>query len=177
MFFKKCDLEKQIGKDYFIYNNFEKIERIVMKKLFYLFCCLTMAVFSGCAMFGDNTEEKESPEVVELNAEKAIGEKMLVAFKKNDAKAFLQYVPAGNAGKYGAKEFTAERKEITSRLGEIASFRFLTKLELEPVHQLVWAVRFKRKNIEQKDIYQEVLFTIVVGKVDESRKVFLFGFR
>ncbi len=148
-----------------------------MKKLFYGFFILTIVAFSGCAMFGEQKKGKDSPEVVELNAEKAIGEKMLAAFQKNDAKAFLQYIPAGNAGKYGEKEFSAERKEITSRLGEIASYRFLTKLELEPVHQLVWAVRFKRKNIEQKDVFQEVLFTIVVGKVDESRKVFLFGFR
>ena len=121
-----------------------------MKILLYIFVCAGMAVFSGCAMFGEKNEEKISEAAAELKAERAIGEKMLIAFQKNDAKAFLHYIPAGNAGKYGVKEFAAERKEITSRLGEIESFRFLTKLELEPVHQLVWAVRFKRSNIKQE---------------------------
>ena len=141
-----------------------------MKKI--LMFVFAAVVFAGCATVADI-----SPDDSVLAKEQKIGENMIEAFRKRDLAAFLQDVPAGGRGMYGKKEFESEQKEIAARMGEIVGYRFLTRLEMEPAHQLVWAVRFKSYSLKGEPVYREALFTIVVGEVDDSRKVFLFGFK
>ena len=143
-----------------------------MKKIIALF--LFALVFSGCASVND--DNSMSDEKI-LAKEQKMGEAMIEAFRKRDLAAFTQYIPAGGRQMYGKNEFQKEQQEIAARMGEIVSYRFLTKLEMEPAHQLGWAVRFKSYSLKGEPIYREALFTIVVGEVDDSRKVFLFGFK
>ena len=131
-----------------------------------------LCLIAGCATFNDAPAVK-----TELEKEQELGEIMLEAFRKRDLKSFTQFIPAGGSEQYGKEEFAKEQQEVASRLGEIVSYRFLTQLEMEPLHQLVWAVRFRSHNLKCEPVYREALFVIVVGKIDESRKVFLFGFK
>lgn len=143
-----------------------------MKKLF---AAVVFAfLFAGCATV-DPAEMSGDEQL--FQKEQKMGETMIEAFRKRDLEAFIQYIPAGGRQIYGKDEFLKEQREIAARMGEIVSYRFLTRLEMEPAHQLVWAVRFKSYSLKGEPIYREALFTIVVGEVDESRKVFLFGFK
>ncbi|MBO7327736.1 MAG: hypothetical protein J6W00_03070 [Lentisphaeria bacterium] len=143
-----------------------------MKKFIALF--VFAFIFGGCVSVDNNDI---SPDEQMLAKEQKMGEEMIEAFRKRDLAAFIQYIPAGGRQMYGKNEFQKEQQEIAARMGEIVSYRFLTKLEMEPAHQLVWAVRFKSYSLKGEPIYREALFTIVVGEVDDSRKVFLFGFK
>ena len=109
--------------------------------------------------------------------EKQIGQEMIEAFRKQDYEAFIKNIPAGGKQVWGKDKFNEEQREVASRLGKIDSYRFLTKLELEPAHHLVWAVRFKSYTLKGEETFKEALFSIVVGKVDENLRVFLFGFK
>lgn len=129
-------------------------------------------LFAGCASF-----KTEKVPVDELSIEKRMGETMIEAFGKQDFEGFIQYIPAGGRQVYGQNKFKEEQRQIASRLGKIVSYRFLTKLEMEPAHQLVWAVRFKSYTLKGEETFKEAIFTVVIGKVDEQRKVFLFGFK
>ncbi|MBE6390109.1 MAG: hypothetical protein E7043_08070 [Lentisphaerae bacterium] len=141
-----------------------------MKKMLTLL--MLSLIFCGCRSVEELSEAEKT-----LIREQQIGESMLEAFRKKDIERYLQYIPAGGRQLYGKKEFDKEQQEVASKLGEIVSYRFLTRLEMEPAHQLVWAVRFKSYSIKGEPVFKEALFAIVVGEVDESKKVFLFGFK
>ena len=144
---------------------------VVKKLLMFLFAALCLC---GCVT-------KNAGEIAEklqtFEKEQKIGQEMLDAFSKQDYEAFVKYIPAGGKQVWGKDKFNEEQREVASRLGKIDSYRFLTQLELEPAHHLVWAVRFKSYNLKGEEIYKEALFSIVVGRVDETLKVFLFGFK
>ena len=141
-----------------------------MKKVF-LWCCAVIFL-SGCA-----TWQKQELPPDELSIEKRIGEGMIEAFSKQKYEEFIKHIPAGGRQLYSKDKFNEEQRQIASRLGKIVSYRFLTKLEMEPAHQLVWAVRFKSYTLKGEENYKEAIFSVVIGKVDESRRVFLFGFK
>lgn len=141
-----------------------------MKK--FLMLLLMAVMFGGC-----QSVEKLSEAEKTLVAERKIGEEMLDAFRKKDMERYLRYIPAGGRQVYGKKEFEKEQREVSAKLGEMVSYRFLTRLEMEPAHQLIWAVRFKSYSIKGEPVFKEAIFAIVVGEVDESKKVFLFGFK
>ena len=142
-----------------------------MKKLLLLVLCASL--FSGCASIGENLTEKQ----LKVEKEQKMGEMMLEAFKKQDFEKYIQFIPAGGRQTYNKDKFNEDQKEIASRMGKIDSYRFLTRLEKEPLHEFVWAVRFLSYSIKGKEVYKEALFSIVVGEVDDTRKVFLFGFK
>ncbi|MBE6356242.1 MAG: hypothetical protein E7058_03915 [Lentisphaerae bacterium] len=109
--------------------------------------------------------------------EQQIGQEMIEAFQKQNYDNFVKYLPEGGKRVWGKDKFNEEQREVASRLGKIDSYRFLTKLELEPAHHLVWVVRFKSYTLKGEETFKEALFSIVVGQVDENLKVFLFGFK
>ena len=143
----------------------------VMKKL--VLICLGLSLLWGCASVDEEAVVRRKV----FEAEKRIGEEMIEAFRKRDFERFVRRFPSGGHGKYGREQFEQEQREAASRLGEIVSYRFLTQLELEPAHHLVWAVRFESRTLKGDPIYREAIFSIVVGEVDGQRRVFLFGFQ
>ncbi|MBE6358398.1 MAG: hypothetical protein E7057_04025 [Lentisphaerae bacterium] len=144
-----------------------------MKKIFGLIFMLLLC--AGCVT-GVSPEELSEKER-RMQREERIGEEMIEAFRKNDFEAFVKYIPAGGKEVYNKDKFNAEQREIASRMGKIVSSRFLTRLEMEPMHQLVWAVRFQSYTLKGEEIFREALFSIVIGEVDERLRVFLFGFK
>ncbi len=136
---------------------------------------LSLLLFAGCATVV--SEEAQSELQKEMAKEQKMGEDMLESFQKKDFAGYTRYIPAGGRQVYSKADFDKEQRELLSRMGEIVSYRFLTRLEMEPVHQLVWAVRFKSYNLKGEPIFREALYCIVVGEVDESKRVFLFGFK
>ena len=78
---------------------------------------------------------------------------------------------------HSKEKFLKDQREVASRMGKLESYRYLTRLEKEPLHEFVWAVRFLSYSLKGEKIYKEAIFSIVVGEVDDARKVFLFGFK
>ena len=134
-----------------------------------VFCAL---FFVGCASVENFAEPQKR-----IEKEQQMGEIMLEAFKKQNFESYTQFIPAGGRQAYNKEKFRNEQKEIFSRMGKIDSYRFLTRLEKEPLHEFVWAVRFFNYSLKGKKVYREAIFSIVVGEVDGARKVFLFGFK
>lgn len=126
----------------------------------------------GCVAT-DGLSEKQKM----MKKEQQMGEMMLDAFSKQDWNGYIKFIPPGGRQQYGKEKFQTEQREIASRMGKIVSYRFLTRLEKEPLHELVWAVRFQSYSLKGEPVYKEALFSIVVGEVDGTRRVFLFGFK
>ena len=141
-----------------------------MKKFFVL--SLAVLLFAGCVSV-ENISEKQNA----FQKEQAMGEVMLNEFKKQNYDGYIQFIPPGGRQAYNKEKFQTEQREIVSRMGKIDSFRFLTRLEKEPLHELVWAVRFMSYSLKGEKVFKETLYSIVVGEVDGTRRVFLFGFK
>ena len=141
-----------------------------MKK--FLILSLAILFFAGCASVKNVSEIEDV-----MAKEQAMGETMLNAFKKQDYDAFIQFIPQGGRQEYNKEKFKNEQREIASRMGKIDSYRFLTRLEKEPLHELVWAVRFMSYSLKGEKVFKETIFSVVIGEVDGTRRVFLFGFK
>lgn len=129
-------------------------------------------LLAGCATTEDLSEKEKA-----MAREQQMGEMMLDAFSKQDLEGYIKFIPPGGRQQYGKEKFQTEQREIASRMGKVVSYRFLTRLEKEPLHELVWAVRFQSYSLKGEPVYKEALFSIVVGEVDGTRRVFLFGFK
>ena len=141
-----------------------------MKKFFIL--PLIVLLFAGCVSVQNISDDQQK-----MAKEQALGEAMLEAFKKQNYDGYIQFIPPGGRQAYNKEKFQTDLREIASRMGKIDSFRFLTRLEKEPLHELVWAVRFQSYSLKGEKIFKETIFSIVVGEVDGVRRVFLFGFK
>ncbi|MBR2344600.1 MAG: hypothetical protein IKA71_02305 [Lentisphaeria bacterium] len=143
------------------------------KSFVFIFVGVVLVLLCGCVSAVQNSKNSESGKVLEI----AMGERLIVAFQKQDVKAFYKEVPPEVQSVWGTKEFEFECKKLKERWGEIDSFRYLTELEMSPTHQHVWAVRFKHRNLKGEFVYREVLFVVLTGTIDGNPKVFLFGFK
>lgn len=144
-----------------------------MKKV--LLVLLGAIFFTGCATVRQSEEELSEAERIAAR-EQQMGEVMLEAFRTKNFEQYIQFIPRGGRQEYTPEMFNNQQREIQASMGEIVSWRFLGRLELEPAHRLVWAVRFKSRTIRGEEIHKEALFSIVVGRVDENLRVFLFAF-
>lgn len=144
-----------------------------MKKV--LLVLLGAIFFTGCATVRQSEEELSEAERIAAR-EQQMGEVMLEAFRTKNFEQYIQFIPRGGRQEYTQEIFNNQQREIQASMGEIVSWRFLGRLELEPAHRLVWAVRFKSRTIQGEEIHKEALFSIVVGRVDENLRVFLFAF-
>lgn len=144
-----------------------------MKKI--LMMLLGVVFLTGCATMQQSPEELSEAERIAAR-EQQMGEVMLEAFRTKNFEQYIQFIPRGGRQEYTPEMFNNQQREIQTSMGEIVSWRFLGRLELEPAHRLVWAVRFKSRTIQGEEIHKEALFSIVVGRVDENLRVFLFAF-
>ena len=144
-----------------------------MKKI--LIMLLGVVFLTGCATMQQSPEELSEAERIAAR-EQQMGEVMLEAFRTKNFEQYIQFIPRGGRQEYTLEKFNTQQREVQASMGEIVSWRFLGRLEMEPAHRLVWAVRFKSHTIQGQEIYKEALFSIVVGRVDENLRVFLFAF-
>ena len=87
-------------------------------------------VLTGCA-----TAVRELPAEVRKSepqgAEYEFCRQLVIAFMKNDAKAFLARIPEEARSKFNEKQFAASRKSVLESMGEPISFQYVTALELD----------------------------------------------
>ena len=117
-------------------------------------------------------ERKAEPQTEEF----AFSRKLVIAFMRNDAKGFLQYLPEEVRDKFDEKKFAASRKSIIESLGEPISFQYVTSLELTAFTPFIWKIRFQRTDPRNgKKFTSEALFRIITGKL--NGKPTLIGFQ
>ncbi len=145
-----------------------------MKKFIALsIACIASLLLNSCV----GVREVERFSDAEKNIEIRMGEDVIAAFQNADMARLQKHLTAEGQEKFSKKEFDAECKNISARWGRIVDYRYLTRLEMAPLHQYVWAVRFQRRGSKGQEVYQEVLFATLAGKVDGESRIFLFGFK
>ena len=139
-------------------------------------------IFGGCA---STAPQPASEADAALNEGIATGEAMLAALRDDDASAFLKQLPENIAARFGEKDFAAARRNLKETMGELESYQFLCPLEMPreaeerktpTLHPLIWKTRFLRKTAAGRDVYQETLFRVVIGRLDGKPYVLSFGF-
>ena len=148
----------------------------------FLLSSAAAVIFGGCA----STAPEPAPEAeAALTEGIATGEAMLAAFRDDDASAFLKQLPENVAERFGEKEFATARRNMKETMGDLESYQFLCPLEMPlegpegktpTLHPLIWKARFLRKTASGREVHQETLFRVVVGRLDGKPYVLSFGF-
>ena len=130
--------------------------------------------FCGCTTVKEMPAEKISQEC--NTPELKLCRELLIAFVKNDASGFVGRLTPENQKSFNKAEFKAARDNMLKTVGEPVSFRYLTTLEFVKLQPHVWVVRFKRKDLAEKNEYfSEALFRIVTGR-DKNGNIYVLGF-
>ena len=134
-------------------------------------------LFSGCVVVREYAPEK-SETTVELPAhEQELARKLLQAFIKNDAEAFVALLPEETRKNFDAKKFADSRKAIVDSVGEPVAYSYVTTLELNVLHPQIWKVRFRRQNVNKtKEYTSEVIFKVITGSINRNEAV-ITGFQ
>lgn len=145
-----------------------------MKFLKMLTCTASALFFFGCTTIQEMPAEKVSQEC--NTPELKLCRELLIAFVKNDASGFVKRLTPENQKSFNKADFTAARNNMLKTVGEPVSFRYLTSLEFVKLQPHVWIVRFKRKDLAEKNEYfSEALFRIVTGR-DKNGNIYVLGF-
>ena len=130
------------------------------------------ALFSGCTVIREYTPEKAEVAAKLPEPEYELARKLLQAFVKNDAEAFVALLPEETRKNFDVKKFRDTRKSIIDSIGEPISYSYMTTLELNVLHPQIWKVRFRRQNVNKtKEFTSEVLFKVVTGTIDKKEAV------
>ncbi|MBR2427905.1 MAG: hypothetical protein IKB16_14320 [Lentisphaeria bacterium] len=146
-----------------------------MKLLKMLTCTAASALFLfGCTTVQEMPAEKVSQEC--NTPELKLCRELLIAFIKNDASGFVNRLTPENQKSFNKEDFTTARNNMLKTVGEPVSFRYLTSPEFVKLQPHVWIVRFKRKDLAQKqEFFSEALFRIVTGR-DKNGNIYVLGF-
>lgn len=145
-----------------------------MKFLKMLTCTASALFLFGCTTIQEMPAEKVSQEC--NTPELKLCRELLIAFVKNDASGFVKRLTPENQKSFNKADFTAARNNMLKTVGEPVSFRYLTSLEFVKLQPHVWIVRFKRKDLAEKNEYfSEALFRIVTGR-DKNGNIYVLGF-
>lgn len=132
-------------------------------------------MLSGCTTIQELPREVRQAEP--QGAEFDLCRALLMAFLKNDSKAFLAHVSPEAREKFNEKSFAAGRKAIIESMGEPISFQYVTKLELLTFTPYIWKIRFRRTDRRTgKEFTSELLFRILVGTLDQKPVLISFQF-
>lgn len=145
-----------------------------MKFLKMLTCTASALFLFGCTTVQEMPAEKVSQEC--NTPELKLCRELLIAFVKNDASGFVKRLTPENQKSFNKADFAAARNNMLKTVGEPVSFRYLTSLEFVKLQPHVWIVRFKRKDLAEKNEYfSEALFRIVTGR-DKNGNIYVLGF-
>ena len=146
-------------------------------KRFSLFpAVLTAALLCACTVIPDKSESKVPETAVNLSGDIRLGDNLLSAIRADDFQAFHACLSNGPAAKMTDRDFRTSRKNILSQFGELKEFRFLTEQKTPSVRNLLWIVTFERKGASGELITQELLFRLVLGRLEDGAIVLSFGF-
>lgn len=144
-------------------------------KISILYMVIASIALSGCSSLPDN-HAAAGPAKAAEPVEDALGRALLEAFRRNNAKAFVEVLPQELRSQFGTREFEAARNNLCETLGEPISFQFETFLEHPLLVVSVWKVRFERTGSEKNTIRQEILFRVIAGTIDDQKQVISFNF-
>lgn len=141
-----------------------------------MFCAMTLTV-SGCFHSGGNAAEPVITET-RLNAEIALGEKMLRAYTQNDAKAFVSCLSGDAAKNFGEKEFKTTREQIVEAMGTIMKAEYLDVLYAPGFRTHMWKVVFERRGARDGNriLRQETLFRVVTMSTEDGKDLHILSF-
>lgn len=144
---------------------------------FAMFCAAALTVV-GCSHTADDS--KTTPVITDkrLAAEIQLGEKMLQAYTRNDAKAFVSYLKGDAAKNFGEKEFKTTRDQIVEAMGTIMKAEYLDVLHAPGFRSHMWKVKFERRGARDGNrvLKQETLFRVVVMSTEEGKDLYILSF-
>lgn len=98
------------------------------------------------------------------------------AFKKGDAKAFVNALPENLRKEFDEKKFLEAHKMMTDAMGEVISADYVTDLQHPMLSIRIWKIGFKKVNKDMGELTQQALFQVAIGEVDKKAQVISFGF-
>lgn len=147
------------------------------KRLFYV-ALLPTLLLTGCTMISELPREEQVVANYEDDPQFTLSRKLVIAFLKNDSSSFVSLLPSETRKAFSEKEFASTRKAVTDSVGEPISFKYVTKLELEPLQPHIWKIRFERKGLLKTDetFHSELLFRVITGNTDKGPVITSFQF-
>lgn len=159
-----------------------------MKRSFYcISCCAAILAFAGCHSTSDEkvSSTQAAPSIGQISNDDItvvravgnnVGERILTALQKNDY-SLVKDLPVGD----GKVVFTQEKfdelyKKVQSQ-GGIGSFTYLGDLNMRPYHRMLWKVSFNDDPAKQNGNGVDVLFEVVMVKLNDSYRAAGFAFR
>lgn len=127
-------------------------------------------LFSGCVVIKEYAPAKE--EIKVSAQEHELAKKLLQAFIKDDAEAFVALLPEETRTKFTVDSFKTTRQSVIDSVGEPIAYTYVTTLKLATLHPQIWKVTFRRKNVNNtKEFTSEVLFKVVTGMIGKDEAV------
>lgn len=112
----------------------------------------------------------------DCSRELRIGNAVLKAMKNNRYRELALLLRDGPLSGMPEQDFRASERYMRERVGQIRSAVFLTELRMPLVRNLIWQVRFERKNRGGGILEQDMLFRLITGTLDGRPVILNFGF-
>ena len=136
---------------------------------------LLLMFVSGCTVIREVPMEQALPE--QAAPELQLCRVLLEAFLKNDARAFVDHLPADTRNDFDVKKFDDTREYITKTLGTPVTYQYVTTLKFVTLSPHIWKIGFERKDRKGEIIRSEALFRIITGQTGPEKKdVSVIGF-
>ena len=152
------------------------MKNIIKATLFVLFAA-AMLLNSGCNTVELHESQLTVDQQAQLDkaAEKACIE-LLEAFKNNDYPRLRKTLPVSLAKQFTEDNFKQSRNATVKILGEIKSYKFLTRLQAPIFRNMIYRVKFQRTGNDNKAIEQEALFRVMLAENNGVIQVLSFVF-
>lgn len=125
---------------------------------------------SGCVVVREYAPQENT--VKASDVEYDLARKLLQAFIKNDAEAFVALLPEETRAKFTVNDFARTRKSVIESVGEPVAYSYVTTLKLDKLHPQIWKVTFRRYNVNNtREFTSEVLFKVITGMIDAKTAV------
>jgi len=152
------------------------MKKLINFSLVISICMLAGLFISGCASTKEAPVTTSTEKTSKYAEPKEQAAKMLDAFLKDKPDALVALLPEDMRKEFGKNEFTAARNEIVQTLGEIKSYKFVTRLEHPVVYTSVWLVDFERTSSEGEKIKFQSLFRASFGQIEGKWQILSFNF-
>jgi hypothetical protein len=155
------------------------------------FALLLVAMVAGSMLFGCKSTQPEPKKQLgqftiseEAKAKKiafAYAEDIMKGLTEDNYKLFAKNLTPQMQKKITANKFKVMRKKLFEGLGEYKSRTYLTSLNNVVFKEFVWKAVFEKevadKNKKPRKFQKQLLFRMVLGKIDNKYVVLGFGFQ
>ncbi|MBE6380631.1 MAG: hypothetical protein E7047_06850 [Lentisphaerae bacterium] len=159
-----------------------------MKLGFYsISCCAAALLLAGCQSTNQaqNSSMEAAPSVGQISSNDVdvvravgsnIGDRILTALQNNDY-SLVKDLPIGDGKNVFTQEKFDQLYQKVQDQGGIVSFAYLGDLNMRPYHRMLWKVSFKDKPELKDGAGVDVLFEVVMVKLNDSYRAAGFAFR